>query len=111
MILLNESNFLHKSKENRLMLVEFYSDLCAPCIRMMPVLEKLEKKIKNDRITFASVNVDDSPVLEQSFNVEATPTFILIKDEKVISKTDGAMSERKLRKFITKSIMEGKNHQ
>lgn len=106
MIVLTESNFLEKSKNIDLLLVEFKSELCAPCIRQTVVLEELEKSIKDNRITFAEVDIDDDPVLEEKFKIEATPTLVLITDGKIVGRHEGHLNKRKLKKFVKESITE-----
>ena len=52
MKIITESNFLSEAKKSNLLLVEFRSELCAPCIRQSVVLEDLEKRIKVVKINF-----------------------------------------------------------
>jgi len=109
MIVINESNFLQEAKKSSLLLVEFKSTLCAPCIRQDVVLEDLEKRIKDGKITFAEVDIDDEPILESKFKIEATPTLILIKEGKIIGRHEGHLREDQLKTFIKSSIKEFRN--
>lgn len=104
MIVLNESNFLEVARNSNLLLVEFKSELCAPCIRQNVILEDLEKRIKADKIRFAEIDIDEEPILESKFNIDATPTLILIKAGKIIGRHEGHLSESKLKSFIQTSI-------
>lgn len=109
MKVITESNFLTVAKQSNILLIEFKSELCAPCIRQDVVLESLESRIKNGRITFGEVDIDEHPILEAKFKIEATPTLILITEGKIIGRHEGHLSEPKLKSFINTSIKEFQN--
>jgi len=109
MKVITESNFLTVAQQSNLLLVEFKAELCAPCIRQDVVLERLEERVKDGRITFGEVDIDNHPILEAKFEIEATPTLILIKEGKIIGRHEGSLSEPKLKTFIQTSIKEFQN--
>ena len=111
MIVLTESNFLTEARNHQLLLVEFRSELCPPCIRMDTIMEGLEQKIKGGRIAFATIDIDEYPILEEQFQVESTPTIMLIADSKIIGRHEGHLYENQLRKFISQSIKGYQNRQ
>ena len=60
-------------------LVDFYSDSCVPCKRMVPVLAKLEEKY-GDQIFVGKVNVAYEQELVEEYKVMSAPTLIFLKD-------------------------------
>lgn len=86
---LSEKEFDDFTKEE-IVLVDFYTDWCMPCVMMAPVMEELSKKFK-EKIKFGRVNVDDNKELAQKFKIMSIPNFVLLKDGKVIEQFVGAM--------------------
>lgn len=104
----SETNKTTIGSGNGLLLLDFWYLACAPCIRSMPYLEKLQRKYKNS-ISIVGVNPIDNPTEKQmdiqkfmarlelsypfvfvsksvqdDYQVRIFPTVYLIKDNKVI---------------------------
>ena|SRR5210317_820930 len=105
MKLITESNILQETSNTTPMIIEFQSSLCPPCIMMEEVMYNLESKINNTRMMFGQVDIDTEPRLEQMFKIDATPTFIVVQDGKIIGRHEGKMGEKELRNFICESIV------
>ena len=69
-------------------LLDFYADWCGPCQQMKPVIEELEKELKD--VKFTKINVDENQAEAQKYNVMSIPTFIIKKDGKVSDQLNGA---------------------
>ena len=78
MLELNKSNFEKEIKGNKLMVVDLWAEWCGPCKAMNPVLEELNKEMKN--ITFAKMNVDENSDIASSLGVMSIPTFLIYKN-------------------------------
>lgn len=78
-----------------LTLVKFYSDTCAPCKVLAPVIEQLNDS--EDDLIVTNVNISDNPGLVQQHFVRAVPTSILFKDGIEVSRKvgPGSLSEFK----------------
>ena len=66
-------------RDPRPTMLEFYSDNCAVCMSMKPMLERLEHEVGH-RLQILRVNVSD-PVglaLADRYHVSVTPTFVLL---------------------------------
>lgn len=72
-------------------MVDFYADWCGPCKMMMPLVEALAKKY-DGKVKIGKVNVDKEPELAKQFGVMSIPSFLFIKNGKVINSTVGGMS-------------------
>ena len=64
-------------------LIDFWATWCGPCKMMTPVVEELATE-KEGTIKVCKVNVDDEPDLAQKFNIMSIPTFVAIKEGKVV---------------------------
>jgi thioredoxin 1 len=75
-------------EDNQVVLVDYYAQWCAPCKRMKPALDALEKKYEG-KVKILRLDVDKSPILTKNEGVSALPTIILYKQgqrSKVVSK-------------------------
>jgi thioredoxin 1 len=95
---LNGETFKEKAfQPGKLTLIDFYSDSCVPCKRMVPVFAKLEEKY-GDQIYIGKVNV----AYEQE--LMSAPTLIFLKDGEQIEKLTGAKKAADLEEIIDKNL-------
>lgn len=88
---------------NRLVLVDFWADWCAPCKSLMPVLEKLANEYQG-QFLLAKVNADEQNMIAAQFGVRSLPTVILIKDGQPLDGFVGAKSETEVRELLAKHL-------
>ena len=88
---LDSSNFDNALLKNKLLLVDFWAELCGPCKSMHPIFSRMAKKYHYVR--FARVNIDDSQDIASKFNVQSIPTFIMFNDGKAVQQMVGAVGE------------------
>lgn len=69
--------------------IDFYATWCGPCKRIAPMFEDLADKYYRV-IQFFKVDVDESPELVDAFEISAMPTFVFLKDGKVVKRVEGA---------------------
>lgn len=99
---LTQSNFDNYIKESTVpVLVDFYADWCAPCMRMKPVLALFAKDY-GDEFRIGTVNIDSEIELAERYNIQSIPTLLVFKDGKIISKGIGAKNRRELLQLINK---------
>lgn len=73
---------------DKLVLVDFYADWCAPCKKMAPYLEELKRE-EADIMVVVRVNADDNQSLCRGLKIDALPTLMLYKNQDVIWKNTG----------------------
>ncbi|CAL0308166.1 unnamed protein product [Lupinus luteus] len=86
-------------QKNKLMVIDFTATRCVPCKYMKPVIREFAAKYTD--VEFIKLDVDELLEVAQAFQVQAMPTFILIKKGKVVEKVMGPKREE-LQKLIEK---------
>ncbi|MBU4270107.1 thioredoxin [Candidatus Dependentiae bacterium] len=79
--------------------IDVFAVWCGPCQYMAPIFEELSKEL-SDKYTFAKVNIDEERELSIKFNVSSIPTFIFIKNNKIVGRELGFMEKETLHKKI-----------
>jgi thioredoxin len=74
---LNDFNKLTTS--DKLVLVDFYAEWCAPCKRMKPYLEEIAKDM-NATVTVVRIDVDQHPSLMKELKIEELPVLRTYKN-------------------------------
>jgi thioredoxin 1 len=63
-------------KSDLAVLVDFWAPWCAPCHMVSPIVEELAESMQ-DQLKVCKVNVDESPIVAQSYGIRAIPTLML----------------------------------
>ncbi|KAL1815759.1 hypothetical protein DCAR_0520269 [Daucus carota subsp. sativus] len=86
------NQLMQKGKDsNKLVVVDFTASWCGPCRIIAPVFSEFAKKIPN--VLFLKVDVDELETVAKEWSIEAMPTFIFVKDGKLVDKVVGAKKE------------------
>ena len=59
--------------------VDFNATWCGPCRMLAPVLEEISEQYEG-KVSFYSVDVDDSPELATEYRVSSVPCLVLLKN-------------------------------
>jgi len=88
------------SNGNELLVLNFYNPGCGHCKAIEPFFNQtLPNTYKNTN--FIAINVKKFQSLSNNYNISGTPTFVFLKNGKIIDHFSGA-SEEKLRNYIDK---------
>ncbi|XP_052196492.1 thioredoxin H2 [Diospyros lotus] len=91
---------LNASKQiPKLMVVDFSASWCGPCKFMEPVIEAMAARLSD--VEFVKIDVDELSDVAREFDVQAMPTFVLLKQGKEVDKVIGANKDE-LEKKIEK---------
>jgi thioredoxin 1 len=103
MFIIKPDNFQQLKTSSKPVIIDAYATWCGPCMYMKPIFQK----IAQDQATtyeFAELNVDEARPIAIELGVSSVPTFIFMKDGKVISKVTGAMKEDEFLKKIAQAF-------
>ncbi len=87
------------NKSDKPVVVDVYATWCGPCQQMAPIFEELAKEM-SDKFKFAKINIDEERDSAIQFNVSSIPTFLFIKDGKVVGRETGYMNKESLKEKI-----------
>jgi len=72
-------------------LVDFFAQWCGPCKMTGPIIDQLAEEIKS--IKFVKIDVDKNPDLATQYSVFSIPTFLILKEGRIVSQLVGAHSK------------------
>jgi len=77
---------------DRLVVLDFYATWCGPCRVIGP--EVVNFATLYPQVLFLKVDVDECDDVAVEYNIESMPTFLFIKQSKVIESFSGANKDR-----------------
>ncbi len=77
---LSKQQFDELLKSDKLVLMDFYADWCAPCKEMKPYLDEISKDMA-DKVVVIRINADDNQSLCKELNIDALPVLQLYKNK------------------------------
>jgi len=66
-------------KTDKLVLIDFYADWCAPCKKMAPYLEEIKTEMAG-QVQVVRINADDNQHLVHQLAIDALPTLLIYKN-------------------------------
>lgn len=84
-------------------IVDFWAEWCGPCRALAPVFEEVASTY-HDQVTFAKINIDESPNTPSKYGVMSIPTLIIFKNGEVVAIKMGLLSKSQLSAFIDSNI-------
>lgn len=88
-----ESEVLQSDKP---VVLEFYSNMCPPCLTMLPTMINIAKNNKDIKVGTVNNSDNNTSSIVSRYEVEATPTIIIIKNGEVHNTIIGATSEESI---------------
>ena len=103
-LILTDQNFEQEViKSNQLVLVDFWSPTCPPCLILGPIIEEIAKDFE-DRAKVGKLNVLENPEIARQYKIMAIPTLIFFKDGKLMAGATGVRPKQvivdKLNSFL-----------
>lgn len=90
-------------KENDAVVVDFYAKWCAPCLKMMPMVDKLAGEYMG-KASVIKVEADGNQSILQANGIDEIPSFLVFRKGKLIQKTSGFREEPKLKELFDQAI-------
>ena len=96
----NDSNFEEIVLQSKIpALVDFWAPWCAPCRMVAPVVEELAEEY-DGRVSFAKLDVDQSPKTASQYGIMSIPSLIIFKDGSPISNLVGFRPKTDLKRGL-----------
>lgn len=95
--------FEELTKQDQPVLIDFYSDWCAPCKVLEPIIEDVASFYGN-MITVLKVNTDKNPEITGRLNIFSIPTLMIFKNGKQEWRVTGVRSAKEIKKQINKAL-------
>ena len=86
-------------KDNKIVVLDFYASWCAPCLKMMPTIDKLSAEMKG-KVAFEKVDSDANKALVAEYKIDEIPTFLIYKNGKMTMRAVGFQTEKAFRDMI-----------
>lgn len=94
-----DSEMQKKIESGKLTLVEFFATWCIHCQRMAPIVEEFKKEMEG-KVEVVQVDIDKYEELTSDFDIEGTPTFILMENGEQLWREAGEMSLQELKNAV-----------
>ncbi len=93
---LTDANFDEEVlKSDKLVLVDFWAEWCAPCRMIAPIIEEIAVEYA-DKLKVGKLNVDYNPMTAMRYGIMSIPTLMLFQNGRVLEQIVGAMPKRNL---------------
>lgn len=83
--------------------LDFFAEWCMPCTIMSPIIDDLAEDFKG-KIKFGKVDVDENGRIAQKFEVSSIPTFILLKNSKIIERISGSTTQDDIEEVLNRHL-------
>ncbi|XP_071707410.1 thioredoxin H2-like [Rutidosis leptorrhynchoides] len=87
-----QKQFQSSKSSNKLMVIDFSADWCGPCKLIEPAVHDLA--IEFSDVEFIKIDVDELPDVANNYDVQAMPTFVLVKSGKELERTVGVKKDQ-----------------
>lgn len=84
---------------DKLVLIDFYADWCAPCKKMKPYLDEISKDMA-DKVVVIRINADDNQTLCKELKIDALPVLQLYKNNSLIWTNTGFIEKAEVVKQL-----------
>jgi len=100
--MLSVLNFWDLVRKYEKVVIEGYADWCRPCKALEPILKKLANMHRD--ILFAKLDIDQSAVIAEQFQIQGVPTILYFKDGILYDRTTGALPIREMESHIRRFL-------
>ena len=80
-------------------LIDLYADWCQPCKQIAPIVDQLSEELAG-KLKCVQVDVDQNPMIAQSFRVQSIPMLVLVHESRVVDQVLGAVDKQALLRLV-----------
>lgn len=100
---LHISDFDTILSQNNLVLADFHTLWCMPCRKLSTIIDELKEEYVSSAQVLR-IDMDNSELLAESFEIKSIPTLILFKNSKEIWRHTGLISKEELNQLLNYHI-------
>jgi len=103
-VALNKENFYDvTSTENKLTIVDFRADWCAPCQAIAPFFDRLAEEYQ-DKLIIGIIDIDEQRELAMDFGISSIPTIQLYRNGVMIETLVGSRPYQDYKNLVDRNI-------
>ncbi|ABP94951.1 thioredoxin [Metallosphaera sedula] len=91
---LDSRNFDEFIRKNKVAVVDFWAEWCAPCLILAPIIEELA--MDYPQVGFGKLNSDENQDIAGRYGVMSLPTVIFFKNGEPVDEVIGAVPREEL---------------
>ncbi len=99
----SDDSFDNTVKKYPLVVIDFWSEYCPPCMLIAPVLDEMAGELQG-RVVFGKVCVDHYRLAASKFGISAIPTLLVFKHGKLADRIIGFAPKQVLLERIKKHM-------
>jgi thioredoxin len=84
---------------DKLVLIDYYADWCAPCKKMKPYLDEISRDMA-DKVVVVRINADDSRALCKELKIDAIPVLQIYKNRTLVWANSGFIEKEEVVKQL-----------
>ena len=90
-------------QSDKVVLVDFWAEWCAPCKKVDPLLAEIAKEM-GDKVEIVQLNIDENPETTRAYRVMSVPTLTIFKGGEAVNSVTGAKPKSALVNFIESAL-------
>ena len=84
-------------------LVDFWAVWCPPCRLIAPAVDALAAAYSG-RVKVGKLNVDENPMVAETFGIRSIPTLLVFKDGQVVDQQIGAVPQPRIAEMLERHL-------
>lgn len=103
---LSDSNFIEEVRRSNIpVLVDIWSNGCAPCMQLVPTIKRLACKYEG-KVKVAQLNVSKGQKTVGKLGVRGTPTVLFFKNGNIVERVVGVRGQHYFEEIIETDLID-----